>query len=111
MRYEGAGGGYSQGWTGSFALLPAGTGPGDRRQTAERSTYGRGEGVATSVYVENAEVVAVLRSRGLDSRADWVGRQLPAFIDILQNAALFQTLGIDPQALPHSDGATEGSSR
>jgi len=39
--------------------------------------------------------VATLRSRELHGRADWVDRELPAFIDTSKNAALLRTLGID----------------
>lgn len=48
-----------------------------------------------SGYVEKAKVVADLRSRNLQSRADWVDRQLPALIDTFENASLLRTLGID----------------
>lgn len=46
-------------------------------------------------YVAKLEVVATLRSRELHDRADWVDRELPAFIDTVKNAALLRTLGID----------------
>lgn len=43
--------------------------------------------------------MAALRLRELHGRADWVGRELPAFIDTAKNAALLQTLGIDVATL------------
>lgn len=52
-----------------------------------------------AVYVDKADVVSTLRSRGLDTRADWVERELPACIDIQKNSALLETLAIDPAIL------------
>jgi hypothetical protein len=59
--------------------------------------------MATPVYVDKADVVAILRSRELHGRADWVDKELPVFIDIMKNAALLGTLDIDPATLPHFD--------
>ena len=56
-----------------------------------------------STYVDKAEVVATLRSRELQGRADWVDRELPALIDTARNAALLRTLGIDVAELSTSD--------
>jgi hypothetical protein len=55
------------------------------------------------VYVDKAEVLAMLRSRGLYARADWVDRELPALIDAGKNSALLQMLGIDPAAMSSLD--------
>jgi hypothetical protein len=68
------------------------------------------------MFVEKAEVVATLRSRDLHSRADWVDRELPAFIDTSANASLLRTLGIDvatmsPQTQSDRDAAPEPSPR
>lgn len=68
------------------------------------------------VYVDKAEVVATLRSRELYGRADWVDRELPAFIDIVKNASLLRTLGIDaaamsPRTPPHGSVAPAHSRR
>lgn len=52
------------------------------------------------MHVDKAEVVSVLRSRGLHARADWVDRELPDLIDTYKNAALLQMLGVDPAAVP-----------
>ncbi len=57
-----------------------------------------------STYIDKVEVVATLRSRELHARADWVERELPAFIDTVKNAALLRTLGIDDWvAVPSAD--------
>lgn len=51
--------------------------------------------------IDKAKVVELLRRRGLDDRAAWVDRQLPARIDVDQNAGLLATLKIDPSELDH----------
>ncbi|GLL05894.1 hypothetical protein [Dactylosporangium matsuzakiense] len=51
------------------------------------------------MYIEKAQIVANLRSRGLDARADWVDTALPALVDTYRNAALLQTLGINPAGM------------
>jgi len=45
--------------------------------------------------VDKAEIVSVLRSRGLDDRADWVDRSLPELVDTDKNRSLLQMLGVD----------------
>jgi hypothetical protein len=52
--------------------------------------------MTSPTYVEKAEIVATLRSRGLNARADWVDRELPELVDIYRNAALLRTLDIEP---------------
>jgi len=47
------------------------------------------------MQVDRAEVVAILRSRGLHDRADWVERQLPQVIDTNKNGSLLRMLHID----------------
>ena len=59
------------------------------------------------MHVDNAAIVAILRARGLHARADWVDRQLPALVDIEQNASLLQTLGIDPADIAQSQPPPE----
>jgi hypothetical protein len=76
-----------------------------------RAHLREGADISTATFVEKAEVVATLRSRDLHSRADWVDRELPAFIDTSKNASLLSTLGIDvaamsPQARPDQDVAS-----
>ena len=51
------------------------------------------------MYINKAEVISALRSRGLDARADWVDRELPELIDVHKNAALLQMLGVDPAGI------------
>ncbi|MFI1994535.1 hypothetical protein [Actinoplanes sp. NPDC020271] len=55
-----------------------------------------------------ADVLQVLRTRGLQSRADWFDRQLPDDIDILRNRSLLSTLGIDPATLAEAAPAASG---
>lgn len=50
-----------------------------------------------------AEIVSVLRSRGLDSRADWFERELPEVVNVLRNRSLLSTLDIDPVTLAEAD--------
>jgi hypothetical protein len=51
------------------------------------------------MLVNKAEIVATLRSRGLDDRADWVDRELPEAVDTQKNGALLRMLNIDPATL------------
>jgi len=55
--------------------------------------------------VDKAEIVAVLRSRGLLARADWVDRELPAIVDTDRNGALLRMLDIDTTAMSPVDAA------
>ena len=57
------------------------------------------------MYIDKGEIVALLRSRGLDARADWVDKDLPQLVDIHKNATLLKTLNIDPATLPLIDAA------
>jgi hypothetical protein len=49
--------------------------------------------------INKTKVVELLKHRGLNDRADWVDRQLPARIDVYENAGLLATLSIDPNEL------------
>ena len=76
----------------------------------------KGNDISRSTYVEKTKVVATLRSRELHGRADWVDRELPAFIDTSKNASLLRTLSIDVAAMlretePGRDVAVEHSRR
>ena len=51
------------------------------------------------VHIDKAEIISVLRSRGLNARADWVDRELPELVDAYKNAALLQMLGVDPAGI------------
>jgi len=67
--------------------------------------------MTTSHYIDKADIVATLRSRGLDARADFVDKELPDRVDTYQNAALLRTLDIDPSTMapspaPQSEGAS-----
>jgi hypothetical protein len=46
--------------------------------------------------VDKAQIIEVLRSRGLHERADWVDRELPGVIDTHTNSSLLRMLQIDP---------------
>jgi hypothetical protein len=50
-------------------------------------------------YIDKAEIINVLRARGLPDRADWVDRQLPDQVDPYKNAALLRMLNLDPEEL------------
>lgn len=47
------------------------------------------------MHVASAEIVAILRSRGLHDRADWVEREFPQVIDTHKNGSLLRMLHID----------------
>ena len=49
--------------------------------------------------VDKQKILQVLRDRGLDARAEWVDRQLPARVDLQKNAGLLATLHISPSEL------------
>ena len=49
--------------------------------------------------IEKTAIVAILRQRNLDARADSVERTLPAVIDTNQHTGLLATLHIDPADL------------
>ncbi len=51
------------------------------------------------LHLDKAQIVAVLRSRELHARADWVDRNLPDLVDTDRNAALLRMLDIEPAAV------------
>jgi hypothetical protein len=51
------------------------------------------------MHIGKAEIVAVLRSRGQNDRADWADRELPQLVDTYANGSLLRMLHIDPDAL------------
>ena len=57
------------------------------------------------MYIDKAEIVATLRSRGQNERADWVDRDLPQLVDTGKNAALLRMLDIDAAAMSPADPA------
>ncbi|TMM33263.1 MAG: hypothetical protein E6F99_24580 [Actinobacteria bacterium] len=58
------------------------------------------------MYIDKADIISVLRSRGLNARADWVDRELPGLVDTYKNAALLRMLDIDPAAIAPVDVAS-----
>lgn len=58
------------------------------------------------MYIEKAEIIRVLRSRGLHERAHWVDRDLPELVDTYKNRALLDMLGVDPAAITPVDVAS-----
>lgn len=55
------------------------------------------------MQVNRADIVASLRERGLDDRADWVTRQLPEIVDTEKNGALLRMLKIDLSGIPAAE--------
>jgi hypothetical protein len=55
------------------------------------------------VQIDKAEIIATLRSRGLQARADWVDRTLPQLVDTYRNGALLRMLDVDPAAMTPVD--------
>ncbi len=55
------------------------------------------------MHIDKAEIIAVLRSRGLHARADWVDRELPQVVDTRKNESLLRLLQIDPAVIPVAD--------
>ena len=53
--------------------------------------------------VERSRIVALLRQRNLDARADWVERTLPEIVDLSRNSGLLATLNIELADLADSD--------
>jgi len=62
------------------------------------------------VFIDKAEVVAILRSRGLHARADWVDGELPPVIDTATNGSLLRLLDIDLATLGADDHGQQPSS-
>ncbi|HKT05318.1 MAG TPA: hypothetical protein VJT31_37860 [Rugosimonospora sp.] len=55
------------------------------------------------MYLDKAEIVAALRARGLNERAEWVDRDLPPLVDTTKNAALLRMLDIDSTTMAAAD--------
>jgi hypothetical protein len=60
--------------------------------------------MAVATCVKKTLVVATLRARDLQSRADWVDKEFPALIDTVRNASLLRTLGINVDTLSPAPG-------
>ncbi|OLB82315.1 MAG: hypothetical protein AUI14_00850 [Actinobacteria bacterium 13_2_20CM_2_71_6] len=59
--------------------------------------------------IDKAKIVATLRARGLQDRADWVDRELPDIVDTNKNGALLRMLDIDPAIMQTVDVASPHS--
>jgi hypothetical protein len=59
------------------------------------------------MFIGKAGITALLRSRGLHARADWVDRELPELVDTDRNSALLRMLGVDAASFPPVDAASE----
>jgi hypothetical protein len=66
-------------------------------------TAPRAELEEANMQVHRSDITALLRSRGLDDRADWAERQLPESVDTEKNAALLRMLKIDTADLTPVD--------
>ena len=53
--------------------------------------------------VDKAQLVAILRIRGLNARADWADRTLPDVVDTETNVGLLNTLAIASEFLQPID--------
>jgi hypothetical protein len=49
--------------------------------------------------IDKRKIVDALRRQGLDSRADWIDRELPDLVDSRKNAGLLATLHLNPADL------------
>jgi hypothetical protein len=58
------------------------------------------------VQIDKAEIIATLRSRGLQDRADWVDRTLPQLVDTYRNGALLRMLDLDAATMTPVDVAS-----
>ncbi len=63
------------------------------------------------MHIDKAEIVAILRSRGLDARADWVDRELPPIIDTDANGSLLRMLDINPATIAPADPSEQPGPR
>ena len=60
-----------------------------------------------AMRIDKSEIIAALRAKGLDARADWVDRQLPQIVDTYDNGALLQMLEIDLSTMSPVDVAPQ----
>jgi hypothetical protein len=64
------------------------------------------------MYINRTEISAILRSRGMNDRADWVDRALPPLVDTYDNRSVLRMLDIDVATLQSAEvpsGAGQGS--
>jgi hypothetical protein len=77
--------------------VPAGCCAVVRRLADASTTMTQG---SRSMNIDKSAIIAVLRARGLDAKADWVDRQLPSLVDTDVNRALLEMLEVEITALP-----------
>ncbi len=56
--------------------------------------------------IDKADIIALLRAKGSDAKADWVERQLPSLVDIDVNRALLEILEVDTAELTAAEPPT-----
>jgi hypothetical protein len=49
--------------------------------------------------IDRADLIALLRAKGSNAKADWVERQLPLLVDVDVNRALLEILEVDTAQL------------
>jgi hypothetical protein len=57
--------------------------------------------------IQKSAIIAKLRERGLDTRADWVDRELPDVVDPFLHGGLLSTLNLDLKELEGPPKPTE----
>ena len=55
--------------------------------------------MSENFFLHKSVILAELRRRRLDARADWVDRTLPDAVDTVQNAALLKMLKLEVDEL------------
>jgi hypothetical protein len=50
-------------------------------------------------HIDKAQIIIVLRDRGMSERADWVDREFSSQIDAHANASLLRMLKLEPDVL------------
>ena len=58
--------------------------------------------------IRKADIIAALRARGQDERADWVDRTLPDLVDSARNDSLLKMLELDLKTLGSVDEPKKG---
>lgn len=56
--------------------------------------------------IDRADLIAQLRAKGADAKADWVERQLPPLVDVDVNRALLEILEVDTAELTAAKPST-----
>jgi hypothetical protein len=51
------------------------------------------------MIIQKSAIIAKLRERGQNARADWVDRELPEDVDTLRHGGLLATLNLDLKEL------------